>query len=245
MIPHHRLTIIRNRHRARELREFRGLVEDYFARLERDADGVPMDWDGAQVARSQINQRLARVVQVVRAAGIEGPHAPHLVTDPGPMLGRVEVLQRIFTAHHVDGLEQEVYDILDMAIGVYDSERAEALLRTVNPLHYLGVAIAFLMRGPRRVLGALGMGRSRGGRVTATELGRLEAAVARLARVEDLIDDRFAQLQDRQAARQAEEVRQLAELAERLDFAERVLAQGRPPERLGAPPKRSGVVTPV
>ncbi|MCL4866982.1 MAG: hypothetical protein KJZ47_13890, partial [Gemmatimonadales bacterium] len=62
MIPHHRLTIIRNRHRARELREFRGLVEDYFARLERDADGVPMDWDGAQVARSQINQRLARVV---------------------------------------------------------------------------------------------------------------------------------------------------------------------------------------
>jgi hypothetical protein len=245
MKPHDRLTIIRNRHRARELRLFRDLVEAYFVRSERDVNDVPMDWEGAQAARSRINQMLPRVIQVVRAAGLWEGAAVAPTTDPGVVLGRVEVLQRIFNARYGDGLDQEIIDVLDMAIGVYDGGRFQAMARTFNPLHYAGTALAFLARVPRRVLAALGIWRyPRGSRLKAEDLARLESIAARLAEAEDLIDSRIASVLDRQAVRHAEYSRELAELAERLDFAERVLARQDPMQRLDAP-KQSDISTPV
>lgn len=75
----------------RELRRFREAVETYFERSERDVNDVPMDWQGAQAARSRIDQMLPRIV---------------------------EVLQRIFSARLGDGLDQEIFDVLDTAVGV-------------------------------------------------------------------------------------------------------------------------------
>jgi hypothetical protein len=244
MKPHDHLTIIRNLHRARELRVFRDLVEDYFERSRRDEDDLPMDWDGAQRARAHINRMLPRIIRVVRAAGIDGSTTSPIRTDPGPTLGRVEVLQHIFTARYTDGIEQEVFDVLDMALGVYDADRMVALLRTVSPFHYLATALRFLARVPRSALGALGWRREALPQISASDLAQLKALTARLSEVEELIDARCATLQDRQALRLAENARQLAELAERLDFAERVLAQPRQVERLPAP-ERSDLVTPV
>ncbi|NOT08359.1 MAG: hypothetical protein HOP28_09155 [Gemmatimonadales bacterium] len=239
MNPHDRLTILRNRHRARELRVFRDLVETYFVRSERDVNDVPMDWEGAQAARSRINQMLPRVIQIVRAAGLGGASAT--ATDPGIALGRVEVLQKIFIARYGDGLDQEILDVLDMAQGVYEGGRFTALARTFNPLHYAGTALAFVARAPRRMLAALGFrpGRHPG----AADLARLESAAA-LEDVEELVDNRLAALQDRQALRYAEYARQVAELAERLDFAERTLAGQRSQKQLGAP-DRNDIATPV
>lgn len=244
MIPHHRLTILRNWQRSRELREFRGLVEDYYARLERDSAGEPMDWEGAQVARSAINRMLPRILQVVRSAGLDGSSAAHLTTDPGLALARLDVLHRIFAPGPEEGAEQALFDLLDMAQGVYDSGRLESLIRTINPLHYAGVILGFIGRAPRRLLATLGWRRPTGAMVSPAELARLEAAVARLADVEELIELRFAQLQDRHGTRLADQSRLVAELAERVDFAERVLAQGRPADRLPAP-RRVEPATPV
>jgi len=244
--PHDQLTIVRNLHRSRELRLFRDLVEIYFIRSERDADDVPMDWEGAQAARSRINQMLPRVIQMVRAAGLGGPVGSAATTDPGLALGRVEVIQRIFSAaRYVDGLDQEILDILDMALGVYEDGRLMAAVRTINPLHYAATALGFLARLPRRVLAALGVRRRLpASRLGAAELARLEDAAARLAETEELIDSRLAAAQDRQALRYAEFSRQLAELAERLDFAERVLARQPPVKRLDAP-EENKITTPV
>lgn len=245
MKPYDRLTIIRNRHRARELRLFRDLVETYFERSERDVNDVPMDYQGAQAARARINQMLPRVVQVVRAAGVGGDAAPATTTDPGPGLGRGEVLQRIFSARYGDGLDQEILDLLDMALGVYEGDRFMALARTINPLHYAATALAFVARIPRRILAAVGLWPYRNpSRLRAEERARLESGLAWLAEAEGLLDTRLADLQDRQALRQAEYSRQLAELAERLDFAERALAQQQPLKRLDAP-HQSDISTPV
>jgi hypothetical protein len=245
MKPHDKLTIFRNRHRVQELTLFRELVESYFAQSERDPDDVPLDWAGAQAARSRINQMLPRILQIVRAAGLGPALATGTTTDPGFPLGRIEVLRRIFASRDDEGAEQEILDVLDMAVGVYQGDRYLALARTFNPLHYLGVALAFLGRGPRRVLAALGLGGQRPlARLGAEDLARLEAAAARLAEAEDLIASRLAAWQDRQAVRQADYARQLAELAERLDFAERVLARSRPADRLEAP-QEPEVSTPV
>ena len=245
MKPHDRLTIVRNLHRTRELRLFREQVETYFERSERDVNDVPMDWEGAQAARSRINQMLPRVIEIVRAAGLGGSAASAATTDPGVTLGRVEVLQRIFSARHGDGLDQEILDVLDMALGVYEGGRYMALGRTINPLHYAATALAFLARVPRRVLAALGLRRSpRASRLGEAELARLESVAVRLAEAEELIDTRLAAVLDRQALRHAEFTRELAELAERLDFAERMLPRQESPKRLDAP-QVSDISTPV
>jgi hypothetical protein len=243
--PHDQLTIVRNLHRVRELRIFRELVETYFELSERDVNDVPRDWAGAQGARSRINQMLPRVIQVVRAAGLGGSAGAAVITDPGPVLGRVEVLQRIFSARYGDGLDQEIFDVLDMAIGVYESGRFPAVVRTINPLHYAVTALGFLARVPRRALASLGLwSQPRAPRLSADDLARLESAAARLAEAEDLIDTRVASVLDRQALRHAELTRQITELAERLDFAERMLARPESPKRLQSPEARD-VSTPV
>jgi hypothetical protein len=244
MKPHDQLTIIRNRHRARELRLFREVVETYFERSERDVNDVPMDWEGAQAARSRINQMLARVIQIVRAAGVGGAGGTFAITDPGPALGRVEVLQRIFSVRTGDGLDQEILDVIDMALGVYEGGQYLALARTFNPFYYAGSALAFVARLPRRLLAALGLWPQPRRRLGTADPAALESILARLAEVEEAIDTRLTAVQDRQALRHAEYSRQLAELAERLDFAERVLSLSPPSKRLEAPEERD-IITPV
>ena len=77
-----------------------------------------------------------------------------------------------------------------------------------------------------------------------SRLTRLEAIAARLSETEDLIDNRFAALQDHQARNRADQGRQLAELAERLDFVERVLSAPRPGRSI-EPPREQRHHTPV
>ncbi|MGE0441533.1 MAG: hypothetical protein AB7L66_14245 [Gemmatimonadales bacterium] len=243
MKPFHALTIAPNRYRARELRAFRELVELYFDRSQRDPDDVVYDYEGTRDARSRINRMLPRVLQVVRAAGIGGPVRAGGVTDPGIPLARIEVLERIFSGPYGAAVEQEIFDVVDMALGVYDGSRIMALGRTINPLHYLGMALGIVARGPRWFVSSLGFGGRSRQPVRSTDVARLEAIAGQLADAEELIESRFLALQDRQAARQAETARQLAELAERLDFAERVLAR-RPKGQLG-PPEQAEISTPV
>jgi len=243
MKPYDKLTILRNRRRARDLRLFRELVEVYFARAEYDVDGLPVDWDGAQAARAHINRMLPRVIQVVRAAGVGVALGG---TDPGPTIGDVEVLRTIFSPRHVEDAGQEILDVIDMALGVYEESRLLALARTVNPFHYALTALAFAARLPRRALIALGLWprRERTPRLGAGDVARIEAAAVRLADAEQLIEARFAEMRARLAQQFASANGQLTELAERLDFTERVLAQQQSPPRLKAPDEHD-VATPA
>jgi hypothetical protein len=131
-------------------------------------------------------------------------------------------------------VDQEIFDVLDMAIGVYDGDLPQSLLRSINPLYYASRLVAFLWRGPRRFFQALGFGRRRP-ILDEPRLIRLEAAAARLTEVDDLIDRRFAALQDHEARLRADQSRQLSEVAERLDFVERVLSRPESARRIAAP----------
>ena len=244
MKPHDQLTIIRNRHRARDLRRFREVVETYFERAEYVADDLPVDWEGARAARSQVNRMLPRVIQVVHAAGLDAPTPD--TTDPGPAVADVGVLRNIFNARYADGADQEILDVIDMALGVYEASRFSAMMRTVNPFHYAMTALAFVAGIPRRGLTAVGLWprRSRAPRIRAEDVARLEAVASRFGDAEKLIEMRFAEMRDRQAQQSAENAGQLAELAERLDFAERVMVQQRPIDRLKSP-DANDVATPA
>ena len=245
MKPHDRLTIFRNLHRAGELRTFRELVERYFVCAERDVNDVPADWEGALAARARINQMLPRIIPIVNAAGVSGLPGGIPTTDPGYAVGRGEVLHQIFSARYGDGGEQEIYDFLDMVLGVYEGGRYAAMIRTINPLYYAGSLLGFVARAPKRLLLTMGLWpQRRAPRLGSADLARLEEVALKFRDAEELIDARFAALQDRQSLRHAEMSRQLAELAERLDFAERVLAQKRQPRQLEAP-EEGQIRTPV
>ncbi len=239
MKPYDRLTIIPNRYRSSSLRAFRELVALYFDRAELDEDGIPMDRDGARTVRSRINQMLPRVVESIRAAGLGDQAASRRAH------GRIDLLERIFTTPPSQALAQDLFDVIDMASGVYDGDRIFALGRTVSPFHYLVKALGFIAGIPRAGLGALGFRRRTPlSTLQPNDIARLEAAVARLADIEGLIDSRFAELQDRQAQNSGEQHRQLVELAERMDFAERLLVDARAPKEI-APPEKRRVITPV
>ncbi len=235
MIPHDKITIVRNRHRARDLRRFRELVETYFEQSEYVEDDIPVDWEGARAARARINQMLPRVIQIVHAAGLDPRTADS--TDPGPTVADVSVIHNIFRARFADGTDQEVLDVIDMALGVYEAGRFNSLARTFNPFHYAIRGLAFLAKLPRRSLTALGLLplRRRAPRIRPEDVSRLEAVAARFGNVEELIEMRFAELRERQAQQFGDNAGQLADLAERLDFFERVIAERGPINRLKAP----------
>lgn len=242
MIPYDKLTILRNRSRARDLRLFRNLVETYFERAEYVAEDSPVDWEGARAARSRINQMLPRVIQIVRAAGLEAAAA----TTDLRLVADVTILRNIFGARYVDGTDQEILDLIDMALGVYEASRFTALVRTFNPFHYALEALAYVASTPRRALTALGLWPQgpRAPRLRPEDVARLEAVASRLADAEGLIERRFGEIRDRQSQHLAAYARQLEELHERLDFTERMLAQREPLKRIKAPDGNE-VITPV
>ncbi len=235
MTPYDRLTIFRNRHRVRELRIFRARVQAYFEQFEYD-DGLPIDWEGARDARAEINRLLPRIVQVVRAADLGS-------SMRNPAGRAVEILETIFSARHSHGAHQEILDVIDMAIGVYEANRYGAMMRTVNPFHYVMSAFGFIAGLPRRAFIAIGFLSPRTTRVRPDDVAGLETALARLAATEELIETRFAELRQWQAQLFSENAHQLTDVAERMDFVERVLGQQPHVPRLEARAKK--VVTPT
>lgn len=197
MTPHDRITILANRHRASTLWRFRQLAERYFVRMVPDDTGLPIDWDGALAARAELNRMLPQVLRIVRATGLE-------VTLPagGAVESRLDLLANVVAFCDGDGREQDVLDLLDQAIGVYDADQMGAALRLVNPLHYAGIAIRFVAAMPRRFLAAIGLVRATPRpALGAAELARLEAVAARLGAIESALDTRIAAEVERQARR--------------------------------------------
>ena len=197
MRPYQQITFIRNRIRARDLGLFRERVQDYFDQLEHEED--------TRATRAGINRMLPRVLEVVQAADLAGP-APHAV----------ETLHHIFRDRYG---QEEILDVIDMAVGVYDANRYAALIRTVNPFHYVGAVLGFVAGLPRRALVAFGILRPR-------------PATTRPDATADLIESRFAEMREWQSGRFADNADQLTDMAERIDFLERVLAQQRPVPQL-------------
>jgi hypothetical protein len=154
----------------------------------------------------------------------------------------VAILQDIFSPRYGPGAYDEILDVLDMTLGVYDAGFYSAVIRTVNPLHYLGTVLTFVAGLPRRALATLGLVRPRVEPATPEALRRVEAALARLDGVEEVLDRRFAELREWQSRVSADGGQQVTDVAERVDFLERVLAQQRQLELKPGPSRKT---TPV
>jgi hypothetical protein len=240
MLPYNRITILRNRARAHDLRTFRARVQRYFEQLEYEAEDPLVDREERQSARADINRLFPRIVQVVRAAEL-GLAAPPSSGNPA---GRaVEVLHDIFSPRYGPGVYDEILDVIDMALGVYDANLGAAWVRTINPFHYLMTALAFVAGLPRRALVAVGILRPQMEGTGLWDRGRSDTTLSRPDATGQLIESRFAEMREWQSRLFADHANQVMELAERLDFLERVLAQRQPVEQLKPGEKKQ--VTPA
>ena len=146
-----------NKRRLNKLIEFRQLVIDYFSNTHVE---WPMDTrieeDAAQMARIKINQAMHEVHSIIRRSGID----PNLTVLPAPAVGgyvrKVDLILNIFGLDEHATEPNRVLDIIERAIGIYESNHKLALVRTFNPFFYVGWFLDVISDLPFVIVGKFG-----------------------------------------------------------------------------------------
>ena len=130
----------------------------------------PIEEPDALRARQRINLTTVKVHRIILAACI----APIITWSPPPLIGgRVQEINLILNLFGLDRYNisaSHVVGFIEMALGVYQSDRTAALRRTINPLWWLFRGLLWFIRIPFIVLGAVGFDADRAER---SVLGRL------------------------------------------------------------------------
>ena len=148
--------------RRRELEEFEKYVAGYFNNVTVDSFNrydTPFENDVSRDLRKKINMRIQRVNQLILASGIN----PTLgITDSiRNFSGPYNFILNIFNLHSF-GIEksQTTLDFIHRAIGVYEDDFRWSVVRTFNPLYYMGLAFKLVARLPFALIETLGFDRT-------------------------------------------------------------------------------------
>lgn len=157
MNQYKKITIWENRKRAKLLIEFRNLVDTYFSNLKHLHFGLAVhENEKAKQVRIEINMSLDKMYSVIISAGVK----PTIYYSPPPAVGgfagNIDLIHNIFNIHRFQIGPQELLDIIERAIGIYENDRLNALLRTVNPLFWLGLILDYVVSFPFKVIGKIG-----------------------------------------------------------------------------------------
>ncbi len=142
------------------LRRFRVLVFDYFENIKYVGPmlGIqpPSMNDKAQSARHEINLAMEDVVLSFDLLGIT--HGVRWTPPPavGGYIQNVDLIVNIFDLNGFMIPPQMVFDCTDRAVGAYERECRKLLSKSLNPLYWLGMLIAWVLRLPFKLLGAAG-----------------------------------------------------------------------------------------
>ncbi len=149
-----KITIWENYRRTKLLLEFRNLVVTYFANLL--VSGRRVENKKAQQARIEINMILDKTYFVVISAGVK----PTIYYSPPPSIGGLEgdidLIHNIFNLYRYQIEPRKILDFIERAIGIYENDRHNALLRTLNPLFWLGLILDYIVSLPFKVIGKIG-----------------------------------------------------------------------------------------
>ena len=178
MTSYRNISLFQNTSRCRILMEFRDNVISYF----NNSTPVKMGEDrieepDALQARQRINLATVEVHRIILAAGI----SPIITWSPPPMVGgRVQEIDLILNLFGLDRYHisaNHAVGFIEMALGVYQSDRTTALRRTINPLWWLFRGFLWFIRIPFVVLGAVGFDADRAERSVSGRLVKLVAAL--------------------------------------------------------------------
>ena len=152
-----KIPIWENRKRAKLLIEFRDLVVTYFNNLKHSDFGLKVhENEEAKQVRIKINMGLYKIHFAMILAGVN----PTIYYSPPPAIGglagNIDLIDNIFNLHRFQIGSQELLDVIERAIGIYENDRLNALFRTVNPLFWIGLILDYIVSLPFKVIGKMG-----------------------------------------------------------------------------------------
>ena len=126
-------------------------------------------------ARRRINQSVQEVHSTILQSGIN-PTIKWI--PPAAIGGYVEHVDLIHDIFNLDGFSEiepdHVLDMIDRAIGIYESNAKRARFRIFNPFFYTGLVFDFISDLPFIILGELGFNRQK---ARTSAVGRLVKGV--------------------------------------------------------------------
>ena len=146
-----------NSRRLRVLVEFREDVVRYFNNSSplRLGEGRIEATEAVQ-ARQRINHTVIQAHRIIEVAGVPSS----MMWAPPPMIGghvrEIDLLLNLFELDRYQISANSVVGVIEMALGVYQSDRTAALRRTINPFWWLFCGLLWFTRIPFVFLGAMG-----------------------------------------------------------------------------------------
>ncbi len=158
MTYYNKRTIFGNRYCQHHLNEFRNDIIEYFNNVQYDRyERGNIENESAIQVRSIINQKVPLAHKLISATGID----TKILYSPPPMIGgyrqNIDVLANIFNLRTYSISPVTVLDLVDRAIGVYVHDETSSLIRTLNPLFWLGELLDFIISLPFRLLRRAGI----------------------------------------------------------------------------------------
>ena len=159
---YNKITIFENHRRVSALEEFSELVNGYFDNIEYTRlMHHPIENQRAQDIRSQINLRLKKASKIINLVGV--PTSFYYSPPPaiGGLAANIELLANIFNLYQYRMGRRNVLDCIDQAVGVYNDDRTNSILRTISPFFWIGMVFNYLVSLPFVLLGKVGFDRSK------------------------------------------------------------------------------------
>lgn len=151
------ILIWENKRRVQKLLEFRSDVVEYFSNskyewMNRDR----VENDKSQAARQKLNRSLEYTHDVLICSGT-GTRIRY--TPPAAIGGYIQdldLVENIFNLQNYQISPNNLLDIIDRAIGIYESDQSSAVIRVLNPFFYLEIFLDWISTIPFKLLAKLG-----------------------------------------------------------------------------------------
>lgn len=173
-----RITCFENNRRVKKLYKFRDFVIEYFE--NKPASFLVDDMESAESCkkRVEINRILDEVHGIITAAGIY----PVLKWSPPPMVGgyaqKIDLIMNMTRINHYQIPRADVFDFIDRALGVYESDFYNSRRRVFNPFFWLDELFRLIAQSPFNILRSAGFKTEN---IENSFLGKLFKLIAYLA----------------------------------------------------------------
>ena len=156
------LPIWENLKRQKELNDYKESIDKYFNLVEFDQYSRSLiDSEESKKIRTLINKHDGFIQTYLISAGM----SPNVTHTPPPAIGgyiqNINMVENLFNLFNFDIEPQILVDTIDKAIGIYERDFIPSVIRTVNPLFWLGIILESIASIPFYLLGSVGFNRNK------------------------------------------------------------------------------------
>ncbi len=171
MRTYNEILVWENNRRLKRLNDFRIVVEKYFQQsshhwMNRERTESPE----SEAVRATINRHLDEIHSILICAGVGVQIRYTPSATRGGYVQDIDILENIFNLHHFQIGANQLLDIIDRGIGVYETDHKPAVLRTINPIFYLQNILNWVVMIPFNLIGKVGFNQKK---IENSMLGRL------------------------------------------------------------------------